>query len=52
MWDVLHPEPNSRFRKTFSDMYEAKYKSKFEQLGTYYEHRLIDDMVAQVGSKH
>lgn len=27
--------------------YTSTYKSQFEALGTYYEHRLIDDMVAQ-----
>jgi len=25
-----------------------EYKTKFEELGIWYEHRLIDDMVAQV----
>jgi isocitrate dehydrogenase len=29
-------------------MYEAEFKSKFDQAGLTYEHRLIDDMVAQV----
>lgn len=35
------------FLDTFAATYEAKYKSKFEQLKIYYEHRLIDDQVAQ-----
>merc|ERR1712054_136362 len=29
-------------------IYENNYKSKFEKAGIWYEHRLIDDMVAQV----
>ncbi len=35
----------------FADIYEKHYKAKFEEAGIWYEHRLIDDMVAQVGSK-
>jgi len=31
----------------FQDIYEKEYKSKFESAGIFYEHRLIDDMVAQ-----
>lgn len=33
----------------FAEIYESQYKAKFEELGIWYEHRLIDDMVAQVG---
>jgi isocitrate dehydrogenase len=40
----------ARFMKIFSDVYEAQYKGKYEAAGIWYEHRLIDDMVAQVGS--
>ena len=29
-------------------MYEAHYREKYEKAGIWYEHRLIDDMVAQV----
>ncbi|GME98728.1 unnamed protein product [[Candida] boidinii] len=29
-------------------MYEKEYKEKFESIGIWYEHRLIDDMVAQM----
>jgi len=29
-------------------LYEKSYQDKFEKLGIWYEHRLIDDMVAQV----
>jgi len=35
------------FLMTFQEIYEKEYKAKFEQLGIWYEHRLIDDMVAQ-----
>lgn len=35
------------FKDVFHDMYEAKYHHKFKELGIWYEHRLIDDMVAQ-----
>lgn len=33
--------------KIFAEIYEAKYRSDFEAAGIWYEHRLIDDMVAQ-----
>ncbi|GME70120.1 unnamed protein product [Ambrosiozyma monospora] len=36
------------FKDTFQELYETKYKAKFEELGIWYEHRLIDDMVAQM----
>ena len=29
-------------------MYEDSYRQQFEKLGIWYEHRLIDDMFAQV----
>ena len=32
----------------FQKMYEEEYKEEFERRGIWYEHRLIDDMVAQV----
>ena len=31
----------------FQDIYEKQYKKDFEANGIWYEHRLIDDMVAQ-----
>eukprot|EP00672_Neobodo_designis_P017634 CAMPEP_0174838150 /NCGR_PEP_ID=MMETSP1114-20130205/7218_1 /TAXON_ID=312471 /ORGANISM="Neobodo designis, Strain CCAP 1951/1" /LENGTH=271 /DNA_ID=CAMNT_0016072245 /DNA_START=46 /DNA_END=858 /DNA_ORIENTATION=+ len=37
---------DGRFRDIFAEMYAAEYKPKFEALGLWYEHRLIDDMVA------
>lgn len=36
------------FKDTFERMYNESYKEKFEALGIWYEHRLIDDMVAQM----
>eukprot|EP01121_Diplochlamys_sp_Union-15-3_P003068 TRINITY_DN12906_c0_g1_i1.p1 TRINITY_DN12906_c0_g1~~TRINITY_DN12906_c0_g1_i1.p1 ORF type:complete len:207 (+),score=31.91 TRINITY_DN12906_c0_g1_i1:27-623(+) len=30
----------------FQHIYDTQFKSKFEELGIWYEHRLIDDMVA------
>lgn len=38
---------DGRFKDIFQEIYDAEYKAKFEKLGIYYEHRLIDDMVAQ-----
>lgn len=38
---------DGRFLQIFQEIYEDKYRSKFEKLGIWYEHRLIDDMVAQ-----
>jgi isocitrate dehydrogenase len=38
---------DGRFKDIFQEIYEAQYRSAFEQAGIYYEHRLIDDMVAQ-----
>jgi isocitrate dehydrogenase len=35
------------FKDIFQDIYEAEYKDRFEAKGIWYEHRLIDDMVAQ-----
>ena len=39
---------DGRFKDIFQEVYEAQYKTKFEAAEIYYEHRLIDDMVAQV----
>ncbi|KAI0059936.1 isocitrate dehydrogenase [Artomyces pyxidatus] len=38
---------DGRFKDIFQEIYEAEYKDAFEKAGIYYEHRLIDDMVAQ-----
>eukprot|EP01059_Diplonema_ambulator_P005105 TRINITY_DN1481_c0_g2_i1.p1 TRINITY_DN1481_c0_g2~~TRINITY_DN1481_c0_g2_i1.p1 ORF type:complete len:415 (+),score=212.77 TRINITY_DN1481_c0_g2_i1:53-1297(+) len=34
------------FKDIFQEMYDKEYAAKFKELGTWYEHRLIDDMVA------
>lgn len=39
---------DGKFKDIFQDLYESTYKAEFEKLGIYYEHRLIDDMVAQM----
>jgi isocitrate dehydrogenase len=37
---------DGRFKDIFEEIYQASYKAKFDELGIWYEHRLIDDMVA------
>ena len=37
---------DGRFKDIFEEVYENEFKSKFEEASIYYEHRLIDDMVA------
>ncbi|CAL1358076.1 unnamed protein product [Linum trigynum] len=37
---------DGRFKDIFQDVYEQKWKDKFEEHSIWYEHRLIDDMVA------
>jgi len=36
-----------RFKDIFEEIYQTEYKQQFDALGIWYEHRLIDDMVAQ-----
>jgi len=38
---------DGRFKDIFEQIYETEFKSKFESKKLWYEHRLIDDMVAQ-----
>jgi len=38
---------DGRFKDIFQEIYDGEYKPQFEAAGIYYEHRLIDDMVAQ-----
>ncbi|KAI0259978.1 isocitrate dehydrogenase [Gloeopeniophorella convolvens] len=38
---------DGRFKDIFQEIYESEYQKQFEAAGIYYEHRLIDDMVAQ-----
>jgi isocitrate dehydrogenase len=37
---------DGRFKDLFEEIYLAEFKSQFDALGIWYEHRLIDDMVA------
>ncbi|ODQ64001.1 isocitrate dehydrogenase peroxisomal [Nadsonia fulvescens var. elongata DSM 6958] len=39
---------DGRFKDIFQEIYDAEYASEFGRLGIWYEHRLIDDMVAQM----
>jgi isocitrate dehydrogenase len=39
---------DGRFKDIFAEIFEAEFKAEFEAAGISYEHRLIDDMVAQV----
>ncbi|KAI8378225.1 isocitrate dehydrogenase [NADP] [Choanephora cucurbitarum] len=38
---------DGRFKDIFQGIYEKQYKADFDAAGIWYEHRLIDDMVAQ-----
>jgi len=38
---------DGKFKDVFQEIYERDYKKKFEEAKAWYEHRLIDDMVAQ-----
>ncbi|XP_076306827.1 LOW QUALITY PROTEIN: isocitrate dehydrogenase [NADP], mitochondrial-like [Tachypleus tridentatus] len=39
---------DGRFRDIFEEIFEKEYKKQFDDKKIWYEHRLIDDMVAQV----
>jgi isocitrate dehydrogenase len=39
---------DGRFKDIFAEVFETEFKAEFEAAGITYEHRLIDDMVAQV----
>ncbi len=39
---------DGRFKDIFAEVFESEFKGDFEAAGITYEHRLIDDMVAQV----
>ena len=39
---------DGRFKDIFQEIYEKQYRKEFESKGIWYEHRLIDDMVAQM----
>jgi isocitrate dehydrogenase len=38
---------DGRFKDIFEEVYQKDYAAEFKSLGLWYEHRLIDDMVAQ-----
>jgi len=38
---------DGRFKDIFEEIYQRDFKKAYEAAGIYYEHRLIDDMVAQ-----
>ncbi len=37
---------DGRFKDIFQEIYDGEFKAEFEKKGIFYEHRLIDDMVA------
>ena len=37
---------DGRFKDIFEEIFESEFKAKFDELGTEYQHRLIDDLVA------
>ena len=37
---------DGRFKDIFAEVYEKSFKKQYEEAGIWYEHRLIDDMVA------
>lgn len=39
---------DGRFKDIFQEIYEKEYRAQFEAKNIWYEHRLIDDMVAQM----
>ncbi|GAA5884003.1 hypothetical protein JCM6882_002098 [Rhodosporidiobolus microsporus] len=39
---------DGQWKDIFQEIYDKEYAAEFEKLGIWYEHRLIDDMVAQM----
>lgn len=39
---------DGKFKDVFQEIYDTQYKKDFEAANIWYEHRLIDDMVAQM----
>jgi len=37
---------DGRFMEIFQEVYEKEFEAKYKEMGIYYQHRLIDDMVA------
>lgn len=46
--NTIMKEYDGRFKDIFQDIYDKKYRAQFEKEGIWYEHRLIDDMVAYI----
>ena len=46
--DTISKTYDHRFKDIFADLYEAEYKSKFEELGIEYFYTLIDDVAARI----
>ena len=46
--DTISKKYDHTFKDIFNDIYEAEYKTKFEELGIEYFYTLIDDAVARV----
>ena len=44
--DTILKQYDGRFRDIFQEIYDAEFKAEFEKNKIWYEHRLIDDMVA------
>ncbi|QIB35501.1 NADP-dependent isocitrate dehydrogenase [Ancylobacter pratisalsi] len=44
--DTILKQYDGRFRQIFQEIYETEFKAEFEKNKIWYEHRLIDDMVA------
>ncbi|MBS9475756.1 NADP-dependent isocitrate dehydrogenase [Ancylobacter radicis] len=44
--DTILKQYDGRFKEIFQQIYEAEFKAEFEKHKIWYEHRLIDDMVA------
>ena len=48
MQNTILKKYDGQFKDIFQALYEKQYKKIFEAAGISYEHRLIDDQVAQV----
>ncbi|QFR34870.1 NADP-dependent isocitrate dehydrogenase [Ancylobacter sp. TS-1] len=44
--DTILKQYDGRFRRIFEEIYASEFKAEFEKHKIWYEHRLIDDMVA------
>ena len=45
--DTILKTYDGYFKDIFAEIFEAEFSEKFKEKGLFYEHRLIDDMVAQ-----